>query len=264
MRARILFSVVLLLASTACIDTLPLPSGRFGTLTAGAFDNGGGTYVMRPEAAFYDQTDLSYIPAVGDTCVVVNYNPVQTINSGLILLNAGEFLFTSIGGRVDTMTTPGGSSLRVYSALPPRGIPYIPGDTLSVTVPGAPGGFPASSISIRTAEAFTHGAIGVPAENIELPLTWTPAPVTGSQMTFSLRYANSVSGGALNEQVFCSFTDDGAASINANYLGGWRTALNNNRSTRALRVRSREVTVDARTRLSIISSYGQPLLTTNF
>ena len=264
MRARILPLVVLLLASTACVDTLSTPNGRFGTVTAGAYDNGGGSYVMRPEAAFYDRTDLSYVPVIGDTCVITNYNPVQTINAGLATLSAGEFLFTSIGGRVDTMTAIAGISLRVYTAIRPLGIPYTPGDTLSITVPGALGGFPASAISIRTAEAFTHGAIGIPAENIDLPLTWTPAPSGGSQMTFSLRYSNSVSGGTLNEQIFCSFTDDGAASINANYLGGWINALNGNRSTRALRVRSREVTVDGRTRLSLISSFGQPLLTNNF
>ncbi len=264
MRARVLSFAVLLLSSTACIDTLQQSNGRFGTVTAGAFGNGVGSYVMRPEAAFYDKTDLSYTPASGDTCVIANYNPVQTINTGLVTLNAGEFLLTSIGGRVDTMAAIAGSSLRVYSAIRPLGIPYTPGDSLTITIPGAPGGFPASSITIRTAEAFTHGTIGIPVENVALPLTWTPAPSAGSQMTFSLRYSNSVSGGALNEQIFCSFTDDGAASINANYLGGWITALNGNRATRALRVRSREVTVDARTRLSIISSYGQPLLTTNF
>ena len=264
MRARVLPLVVLLLASTACIDTLPTPNGRFGTVTAGAYDNGGGSYVMRPEAAFYDRTDLSYVPVIGDTCVITTYSPVQTINAGLVTLNAGAFLFASIGGRVDTMTTLAGISLRVYTAIRPLGIPYVPGDTLSITVPGAPGGFPASAISIRTAEAFTHGTIGIPAANSDLPVVWTPAPSAGSQMTFSLRYANSVSGGALNEQIFCSFNDDGAASINAKYLGGWIEALNGNRSTRALRVRAREVTVDSRTRLSLISSYGQPLLTTNF
>lgn len=264
MRARVLSIAILVLAITACVDTLPVPNGRFGTITAGAYDNGGGSWVMRPEAAFYDKTDLSYVPAVGDTCVITFYSPIQTVNAGLLTMNAGGFLFTSIGGRVDTMAPQPGIGLRVYAAIRPLGIPFTPGDTLSVTVPGSPTGFPASAIAIRTAEAFTHAPVDVPAANANLPLSWTPAPSAGSQMTFSLRYANSVSGGGLNEQIFCSFIDDGAASINANYLEGWRTALNNNRSTRALRVRSREIVVDSRTRLSIISSYGQPLLTVNF
>ena len=264
MRARSLSLAVLLLATTACLDTLKLTDRRFGTIAVPAYDNGGGSYVMRPEAAFYDQSDLSYTPAVGDTCVIAVYNPITTINSGLLTLNAGAFLFTSIGGRIDSMQPLPGIALRLYTTVRPLGIPYLPGDTLGITVPGAADGFPASAISIRTAEAFTHGVIGVPAENADLPLTWTAAPAAGSQMTFSLRYANSVSSGPLNEQVFCSFIDDGSATISAGYVDAWRTAFYGNRSTRALRVRAREITIDSRTRLSIISSFGQPLLSIGF
>jgi hypothetical protein len=264
MRARLLPLAFLALGTTACLETLQPPEGRFGTITAAAYDNGAGTYVLRPEAAFYDKTDLSYTPAVGDTCVIAQYSPTTTISGGLLTLNAGDFLFTSIGGRVDTLAPLGGFSLRIYSAIRPLGIPYNPGDTLAVTIPGAVGGFPASAISVRTAEAFTHDAIGVPGATEDLTLAWTPAPSAGSQMTFSLRYANGFSSGAANEQLFCSFTDDGTATIDSDYLNGWRTALNDVRSTRAVRIRSREVVIDGRTRLSIVSSYGQPLLTINF
>lgn len=264
MRARLLPLALLALGTTACLETLEPPTGRFGTITAAAYDNGAGTYVLRPEAAFYDKTDLTYTPAIGDTCVIAAYSPTSTISGSLITLNAGEFLFTSVGGRVDTLAPLGGLSLRVYSAIRPLGIPYNPGDTLAVTIPGTVSGFPASAISVRTAEAFTHDSIGVPGVDADLTLAWTPAPSAGSQMTFSLRYANGFSGGTANEQLFCSLTDDGTATIDADYLNGWRTALNGVRSTRAVRIRSREVTIDGRTRLSIISSFGQPLLTINF
>lgn len=264
MRARLLPLAFLVLGTTACLETLQPADGRYGTITAAAYDNGAGTYVLRPEAAFYDNTDFTYTPAVGDTCVIAAYSATSTISGGVLTLNAGDFLFTSIGGRVDTLAPLGGLSLRVYSLVRPLGIPYIPGDTIAVTIPGAVGGFPASAISVRTAEAFTHDSIRVPAANADLPLAWTPAPSPGSQMTFSLRYANSLSGGPANEQLFCSFTDDGTATIDSDYLTGWRSALNDVRSTRAIRIRSREITIDGRTRLSIISSYGQPLLSTNF
>lgn len=259
MRARLLLLAVLTLATSACLETLQPPNGRFGTITVAALDNGGGSFVMRPEAAFYDKTDLSYVPATSDTCVLAAYNPTQTVSGSLFTLNAGDFLFTSIGGRTDTLVPIPNINIRVYTPLRPFGIPYNPGDTLSVTVPGAPRGFPASAITVKTSEAFTHGAIGVPAANADLDLSWTPATAPGSQMTFSLRYANSFSTGDLNEQVFCSFVDDGTGVIDSDYLSGWRNALNDNRTTRAARVRSREVLVDGRTRLSIISTYGQPL-----
>lgn len=264
MRVRLLPLLFLALGTTACLETLQPPEGRFGTITAAAYDNGAGTYVLRPEAAFYDRTDLTYTPAVGDTCVTAAYTPILTISGSLLTLNAGEFLFTSIGGRVDTLAPLGGLSLRVYSAIRPLGIPYTPGDTLAVTIPGSVSGFPASAISVRTAEAFTHDSIRVPGATEDLTLAWTPAPSAGSQMTFSLRYANGFSSGTANEQLFCSFTDDGTATIDSDYLSGWRSALNDVRSTRAVRIRSREITIDGRTRLNIISSFGQPLLTINF
>ncbi len=264
MRARSLSLAVLLLATTACLDPLALPVGRFGTISVAAYANGGSSYVIRPEAAFYDQSDLAYVPVVGDTCVVALYNPTTAVNPGLQTLNAGDFLFTRIGGRIDSMQALPNISLRFYTLVNPLGIPYTPGDTLSVTIPGAVDGFPATAISIRTAEAFTHGAIGVPAENLDLPVVWTAAPSAGSQMTFSLRYATGVSSGAANEQIFCSFTDDGSATIRAGYLDAWRLALDVTRSTRALRVRGREIMVDSRTRLSIISTFGQPLSSIGF
>ena len=74
------------------------------------------------------------------------YTPILTISGSLLTLNAGEFLFTSIGGRVDTLAPLLGLSLRVYSAIRPLGIPYTPGDTLAVTIPGSVSGFPASAI----------------------------------------------------------------------------------------------------------------------
>jgi len=215
-------------------------------------------YTMRPEAAFYDNTDLSYVPFATDTCLVTNYFPsTSIINGSLQFLNAGAFLQTTVSGRVDSLLPIPNVSLRVYQSPNAGGIPYTPGDTLSVVIPG--GTFPASAISVRTAEAFTHGAIGVPAENEALPLTWTPATVAGSQMTFSLRYANSFSTTGLNEQIFCSFVDDGAATVPPTVLGGWVNALNAQRQTRATRVRSREVTVDARTKLSLLSTFSQPI-----
>lgn len=264
MRSRSILLAIQLLGTTACIDALEPPVGRFGSIAAAAYENGAGPVVLHPEAVFYDQTDVSYTPTIGDTCVIAMYVPIATLNTGLPTLDAGAFLFTSIGGRVDTMTAPNVLGLRIYKATRTAGIPYTPGDTLAITIPGAASGFPASVISIRTAEAFTHDSIGVPAANIDLPIAWTAAPSAGSQMTFSLRYANSFSSGALNEQVFCSFTDDGSATIRADFLGGWRAAVNGNRSTRAVRIRSREIVVDSRTRLAIISSYGQPLLSTAF
>lgn len=259
MRLRFPVLAATLLLTTACLEGIDTPNGRFGTIAAAALDNGAGGYIMDPEAAFYGETDLGYTPFANDTCIVLAYSNITTVNSSLRTLNAGDRLFTSVSGRIDTLVPIPNVNLRVYTPSRINGIPFIPGDTLSITVPGSVSGFPASAISVRTAEPFTHSTIGIPTENQSLTVTWTPAPAPGSQMTFSLRYANAVATNGLNEQVFCSFNDDGAAVIGADYLNGWRTALNDLRSTRVVRIRSREIVVDTRTKLSVISSFARPL-----
>ncbi len=260
MRLRLPAVLAIALLAGACIEGLERPNGRFGTIAAPAWSDGGGGYVLAPEAAFYDQTDLSYEPFIGDTCVLLPYSPIVQVNSGLLTLNAGNYLFTYVGTRIDTLAPLPSTSIRVYAPLRTNGIPFTPGDTLEITVPGHPNGFPQSAVSVRTAEPFTHGAIPVPAEDVGIDLTWTAATSPGSQMTFSLRYRNASATTAQNEQVFCSFNDDGGATIPSGYLTGWRNSVGGDRSTRAIRVRHNQVDVDSRTTLSIISSYGQPLL----
>lgn len=257
MRLRLPALIATVVLVAACIDPLPVPTGRFGTITAATLARAGG-YAMRPQAAFYGSTDLSYVPFPTDTCLVTAYSDSAVLTGGLRFLDAGDFIQTSVSGRVDSLVPLPNISLRVYESPIAEGIPFTPGDTLSVIIPGAI--FPASAVSVRTAEPFTHGAIGVPAVGATLPLTWDAAVASGTNMTFSLRYHNGFGSTVRNEQLFCSFIDDGAATIPATYLEGWRDAQDSLRATRVTRIRSREVLVDARTRVVLISSFSQPLL----
>jgi hypothetical protein len=260
MRIRIPVLLAAAAIASACLEPLPTPNGRYGAITMTAYENGP-DYVMRPEAAFYDKTDASYEPFPSDTCIVSPFSFGSGVISGnVILLDAGEFIQTSVSGRTDTLAQHPQLLVHYYRATATTGFPFTPGDTMTVAIPGATPGFPASGISVRTAEAFTHGAVGIPAADADLDLTWTAAPAAGAVMTFSLRYRNSFAADTLeNEQVFCSFVDDGAAIVPSAYLDGWRTAQSDKRSTRAVRVRSRQINVDARTRLAIISTFAQPL-----
>lgn len=257
MRLRIPALIAVVVIVTACVDQLPVPTGRYGTITAQTFGRLGGGYAMRPVAAFYGSTDLSYAPFPTDTCLIAAYADSAAVNGGLQLLNAGDFIQTSVSGRVDSLVPPSSLPLRVYQFPDEFGIPFTPGDTLSVVIPGAT--FPASAVSVRTAEPFAHGAIGIPAVDASLPLSWDAAVASGTYMTFSLRYFNGSGVVRLNEQIFCSFIDDGDATIPAAYLNGWRDAQDDLRATRVTRVRSREVSIDARTNLVLISSFSQPV-----
>lgn len=260
MRLRLPALLAILVFVTACLEPLPVPTGRYGAVTASTFSRTGG-YAMRPQAAFYGSTDLSYAPFPNDTCFTAAYADSTAISGGLRFLNAGDFIQMSVSGRVDTLLPLLNTNLRVYQFPASTGIPFTPGDTLTVVVPGAT--FPASGITVRTAEAFTHDSVIVPAVDASLPIAWTAAVASGTTMTFSLRYNNGFITTGYNEQLFCSFIDDGAATIPAALLTGWRNALNDERTTRAVRIRSREITVDARTRLVVISSFAQPLTSVN-
>lgn len=264
MRLRIPALLAVVVLATACLETLDAPNGRFGNIIATTFDAGGGAYNFRAEAAFFDRTDGSYQSLTTDSCIVTLYDPrASGITGGSLLLRAGEFLLTNIAGRTDTLTLIPGLAVPYYRTTAIDGIPFVPGDTLQVMIPGETPGFPAASIFVRTAEAFTHDPVGVPATDSSQLVTWTPAPVAGSAMTVSLRYNNNLSVDTLpNEQVFCSFVDDGAASVPDRYLAGWRGALQNSRSTRFVRVRARQVDVDARTRVALLSTFARPLSST--
>lgn len=117
LRLPILFAAAVL--SGACLDPLPTPDGRFGTINATAISDGGAGYVMKPEAAFYDNTDLSFSTFPSDTCFVAAYVPNATVNGALQTLNAGDYLFTSVSGRVDSLVpAPGSASASTDRSAP--------------------------------------------------------------------------------------------------------------------------------------------------
>lgn len=258
MRLRVLPLTALVVGLSACVEQIETPNGRFGSISVSAFSDGGSGNLLNLEAAFFGDTDLDFATPTSDTCFIAQFVPSNNINTGFRYLNAGDALAVRTGSRIDSMYPIVGIPVRVYESSRSIGIPYTPGDSVAVTIPGT-AAFPAASISGKTAEAFTHSPIPVPAEGADILASWTAAPSPGSTMTYSLRYANSFSTGAQNEQLICSFVDDGAATIPAAFLNGWRGAQGGNRGTLVGRIRSRQVELDSRTRLLMVASYTQPL-----
>lgn len=258
-RTRSVLLLALTVLLSACVDTLEPSKNRFGLVSYTAFTDEVRGYVMDPEATFYDKTDLRYTPPPADSCVLAAYVAAPITGSSFPTLSAGDFLVSQVGAQRDTMRGAVEFGAYVYRPVRRTGIPFTPGDTVSVQIPGSVTGFPAATVSLRTAEAFTADAIGIPESSTEnLTLTWTAAPVPGSLMTVSLRYGNAFSNGGLNEQVFCGFTDDGTGIIPAALLNGWRNAVPGLRETRIIRLRSKELAIDDRNTLTVISSFGLP------
>lgn len=261
-RVRAFAVLALTLVVAACVDTLEPSKNRFGLVSYTAFTDEVRGYVMDPEATFYDKTDLRYTPPPADSCVLAAYVAAPIAGSSFPTLSAGDFLVTQVGAQRDTMRGAIEFGAYVYRPARKTGIPFTPGDTVTVQIPGSVAGFPGATLSLRTAEAFTASTVGIPESATEdLPLTWTPAPVAGSLMTVSLRYGNAFSTGALNEQIFCGFTDDGSGTIPATLLSGWRNAISGLRESRLIRLRSKELAIDDRTTLTVLSSFGRPTAT---
>jgi hypothetical protein len=260
MRARVLAIAALAMLATACVDTLSPGNSRFGIITATTTDDGASGFKMAPEGAFYDESNLSYAAPAAESCYTAPYTTINTLIGNVRTLNVGPYIVTKVSGRTDSLQAQQFLTLLVYRPVLTTGIPFVPGDTLRVEVPGESkaGGFPPATLSIRTAEAFTFSPIGVPLVDEDLPLSWTPAPSPGSLMTFSLRYPNQYSTGELNEQLYCAFVDDGSATIPAARLAGWRDAVGD-RETRAVRLRSIDVMLDSRTQFVLRSTFSQPL-----
>lgn len=254
-------SLLAVLGLTGCInDKLNTSRDRVAFISAIAFSTGVGTYATRPLAAFYRANGLGLNLGEVEACVGVPFSnqppPVATFPT----LSAGQYVYTEIGGRRDTLFSSTTLGLQTYQLLTVNSIPYVPGDTLTVEVPGDAAGFPGTTIRVRTAEEFDFSVPANPADNEPMTLTWTPAPAPGSTMTVSLRLNNSGTGEQPDAQIYCRFNDDGSGEVPATLTAVWKAAVPESRSSVFSRVRFTTIEFDARTRLTLLSYFDRPTL----
>ncbi len=160
-RLRIATFVVVVLALGACESTLSIQQNNqtWGFLQTGALEITSGVYATLPNGQFFRGTVTSIPDArvKPDSCVelqLTTQNPLQ-----VTFLDAGSFITTQFGARVDTIPRVTSVSRTTYEVTTAR--PYRPGDSLIVRVPGVAGGFPAAEIRAKTAEAFTFDTLGI-------------------------------------------------------------------------------------------------------
>lgn len=258
MRLRVLSVAALLLATTACLETLDPPTGRLGIIVMDTYESGS-DYVLKPIATFYDQTNAAFAAAHTDTCFVAPYSVGGTFTN-VLTMSVGEELSMVTPNGIHALVPENAIGYLFYQAEAATGIVHTPGDTVQVQIPGNGTDYPAVNITVRTAEEFTHDAVPVPADgDTNIDLVWSPAPEPGSIMSFSLRYVTPGSQtGLINQQVFCGLADDGAHTIHSSLLNGWRNAQDGLRDLKVTRLRYSEVTVDTRTKLNLVSTFSLP------
>ena len=256
---RLLTAILLVATTSACLEVNLPETTAVGFFTQSTHSDGGAGFVMAPEATFYGNVSLTVATPPVDSCFIAPIAPAGTGTTVYVTLDAGPVIFTRIGARDDSLrpvVTGGQVSYRPGAGIR---IPFVPGDSIQITVPGAPVGFPTAMMKTRTSEVFTHDPIAVPATVAPINLTWTPAPQPGSSMIFSLRYANAQAAGEVNEQIYCGFVDDGSATIPANLTVGWVTSLDGRRASRATRFRSTTMLLESNRRFTYISTFTLPV-----
>ena len=236
--------LVLPLAVAACLDPDPVPESNYGVIGLTTVVTGTDT-LLSPEALFYRAGLLALPTSVvtTDQCQVAAY---PTPSQGTQLprfLDAGDSVAVSTATTSKYLFPTVGADGESYVLEQTDRFPFQPGESVTITVPGAAGGFANGTISVRSARGFTFGPIAPsPPAGEALDLTWSPAGDDSTKMLISLQYG--VDQIQPNQQIFCSLVDDGAAEVPSIYLTQWRTAATGSRKIEAARwrVAVREVT----------------------
>ncbi len=254
--SRVVASGVLLLASSACLGDFSLDPDRAGFINARAFDDGGNS-VLRVDGAFYRGFGLDVLVGFPGLCQVLEYS--STGGGGIQTLDAGPSFAASIAGNSAPVSRVTVGTTLTYEMSVGTSLPYTPGDTLTVSIDGQSGGFPAATVRVRTAEPFVmEPVVAPPTGPTPTVATWTPATVPGSVMTLSLRYSTLDGILTPNAQIYCVFHDTGSGTIPENLLDAWIGSDPASRSQAAQRVREASITVSRSTKVRLFSFYDVP------
>jgi hypothetical protein len=222
----------------ACLDPEPIPDANYGIIALTTVVSTNDT-ILAPEALFY-RTGLLGLPTsrvFNDQCALAAFPTPSQTNPNLRYLDAGDSVAISTVGTTKYLFEEVSSNGRSYVLRDTDRLPFHPGEAVTVTVPGAAGGFANGTVTVLTARGFTLGPIEPhPPVDEGLDLTWTPAGDDSTKMLISLQYG--VDGEIQpNQQIFCSLVDDGSAEVSPIYLNGWRNATTGSRRVEAARWR---------------------------
>ena len=259
-------AIALLAASvcvTACDSVIGNSSGSpIGVGGISARTKGAG-YTTAPQLAFYRVSGATFESAAGvrDTCFLAAYSETTSGTGGSSagnLLSAGPFVAVKLGNRVDSLTRTGGALDPVYRSSLSAGIPYTPGDSMVITIPGDRSGFPTSTFRGRTAEPFTMAPLIVPPIGSPINITWTPATDPNAAMFVTFRYvSNGSTATAFNRQISCSFVDDGSGQVSPSTAADWISATKRDMIAQRIRTILAQVDVPL-SYFNLVSTFDWP------
>ena len=211
---------------SACLNTSEPggPEQNYGFVFLETFSQEG-DFVTNPNAVFYRtrQLQLPSTNGTSDMCLVGLYSDDQTGGQLPASVSAGQSIQVALSGDTRSLAPVTTGEGTRYIVTNGTSLAFNPGDTATVTIPGAEEGFPEWTMKAKTAEAFTPQAVPSPANPEAIPLRWSPAASTpGSKMLVSMRYPSDNGDAML--QVYCELNDDGAHDVDPSTSQGWRLA----------------------------------------
>lgn len=210
--------------TVACVDATSPSSVPYGFVTFVAQQSGSG-FTASPIGTFFRASGLGVPSAVSpwDSCRQQTYSR-SAVGLGEVYPNisAGAAIQLKVSGRTDSIF-PGAVGSEVQYRLRSGSIPYVPGDSVSVVIPGSSDGYPAITFRAKSAEVLTVTDFGTPTGVSRLDLRWNAGQDLNSTVAFSFRYG-ALNADTVNTQVYCQFRDDGADSIPAKYMAVWTQA----------------------------------------
>jgi hypothetical protein len=235
----------------ACLDPEPLPESNYGIIGLTTIVTATDT-ILSPEGLFYRTGPLG-LPSSrvsSDQCVLATYPTPSQGGERPRFLDAGDSVALSTVTATKYLFPTVDANGESYILRDAERFPFHPGERITVTVPGMPGGFANGTVSVLTVRGFTMGPIDPsPPPDEPLDLTWTPAGDDSTKMLVSLQYG--VGQVEANQQIFCSLVDDGVAEIPAVLVAPWRNAVTGSRRFEAARWRVAETQVTGGVLLAI-------------
>ena len=217
-------ATVLVLSACKSLDSIP-SSVPLGLVTIATSD-APSAHMTSPSAYFVDAVNVS-IPNSGtsaDTCADIGYPGTGAVTR-LAQIGAGSPLTVAL--TTDTaQLNPNAVDVNgyIFYRLPTGdSIRIVPGSTGRVTVPGASNAFHAFSFTFVNADSLKLGRLEASADSLhDMPIVWNPQIGVTASVVVQLEFGPSSS--AINEQIFCQFTDNGSHSVQASLVNKWRAA----------------------------------------